>query len=70
MRMIHRWFIVLGAVLLVVSLFADPIGIGRWPGFGFSQVVGCIVAILMLTVGFVVRARHGADAAGNSPGGP
>jgi hypothetical protein len=37
------FLIVLGVVLLIVSLFADLIGIGTDPKFGYKQIIGVIL---------------------------
>ena len=45
--------IVVGIVILVLSLLADPIGIGRDPGFGYKQTVGSVVGAIVTIVGLV-----------------
>ena len=40
-----------GAVLLVVSVFADPIGIGGTDEFGWKQIAGAIVGGVALVGG-------------------
>jgi hypothetical protein len=44
-------FAVAGAVLLVVSAFADPIGIGGTDEFGWKQVAGTIAGVVLLVGG-------------------
>ena len=40
-----------GIVLLLVSVFADPLGIGGYPGFGAKQIVGTILGIAIGATG-------------------
>jgi len=42
---------VAGAVLLVVSVLADPIGVGGTDEFGWKQVAGAIVGGVVLVAG-------------------
>jgi len=46
-----------GAVLLVLSLVADLIGLGSYPGLNWAQLTGAAVGLVMLIIGvwFVVR---------------
>ena len=46
-----------GAVLLVLSLVADLIGLGSYPGLNWAQLTGAWVCFVVLIVGvwFVVR---------------
>jgi hypothetical protein len=43
-----------GIVLLLVSVFADPLGIGGYPGFGTKQIIGTILGIAMGLTGFIL----------------
>jgi len=43
-----------GLVLLALSVFADPIGIGDGDGFGNRQVVGSVVGALALVAGLAL----------------
>jgi hypothetical protein len=40
-----------GIVLLLVSVFADPLGIGGYPGFGAKQIIGTILGIAIGVTG-------------------
>jgi predicted phage tail protein len=41
--------VVLGAALIVVSLFADPLGVsGGGEGFGFKQLIAVIAGLVMV----------------------
>ena len=50
-RILRFVLIVLGVVLLVVSLAADIIGIGNGTGFGWKQILGAIVGVLVAVGG-------------------
>ena len=43
--------IVVGALIVLVSLFADPLGLGRHPGFGWMQGLGVIIGALVILAG-------------------
>jgi uncharacterized membrane protein len=43
--------IVLGIVLALVSLFADRLGLGAEPGFGWKQTVGVVVGVALAALG-------------------
>jgi hypothetical protein len=51
-----------GYLLLLLSLLADPIGIGGAAGIGWHQLVGAIVGALLAAAGWLVLLRR--DAAG------
>jgi hypothetical protein len=40
--------LVTGTLLGIVSLTADLVGIGAFPGFGWKQVVGTVVALALV----------------------
>ena len=49
-----RWplvVLVLGIVLALVSLFADAIGVGGEPGFGWKQTLGLVVGVGLVALG-------------------
>jgi len=46
-----------GIVILVLSLLADPIGLGRAPSFGSDQIVGTIAGAIATIVGLVLTLR-------------
>ena len=48
--------LIVGAILLIVSLAADSIGIGL-PGFGLKQIAGTVVGVIIAAVGFVLYSR-------------
>jgi len=47
----HLIVIVIGVLLALVSIFADVIGIGREPGFGYKQGGGLVVGIALVIIG-------------------
>jgi len=47
--------IIIGLVLLVVSLTADLIGIGSYPGINWAQIVGAIVGLGAVLLGIWFR---------------
>jgi hypothetical protein len=40
-----------GALLVVVSALADPIGVGEGGGFGWKQAVGIVVGAVLVAIG-------------------
>ena len=46
-------FIGVGIIILLASLFADPIGIG-FPGFGTQQVSGTVIGAIIVIIGFIL----------------
>ena len=40
-----------GALILILSLAADPIGIGGSPGLGWKQILGALVGAVLTVVG-------------------
>ena len=50
----RRWpliILVLGILLALVSLFADPLGVGGTPGFGWKQTLGLAVGVALAALG-------------------
>jgi hypothetical protein len=57
-RAVALILMVLGAALVLVSLFADPLGVsGGGEGFGFKQLIAVIVGLMLLFggVGWLLR---------------
>ena len=44
--------IVIGAIMLIVSLAADAIGLGGAPGFGWKQIIGVIAGVVVAAIGY------------------
>ena len=49
--------LVVGIVVLLPALVADPIGIGGDPGFGPYQITGTIVGAIVTVVGLVLTLK-------------
>lgn len=50
--------IVLGALVLALSVFADSLGIsGGGEGFGWKQLIGAIAGLVVLLIGIMWLAR-------------
>ena len=49
--------LVVGVVLLLVSVFADQIGIGSTAGFGYKQIAGSVAGIVIAIAGYVMMSR-------------
>ena len=49
--------LVVGIIVLLLSLVADPIGIGGSPGFGYYQIGGTIVGAILTVVGLVLTVK-------------
>jgi hypothetical protein len=47
----------LGVLVVLVSFFADVIGIGQ-PGFGYKQGAGLLVGIALILAGVLWRPRR------------
>ena len=48
----------------MISAFADPVGIGGQPGFGWKQVVGVIIGGILMIVGLTQATRKASEAEG------
>ena len=46
-----------GILLVVISAFADPLGLGRSPGVGWRQTLGVIIGALLIAAGLYLRRR-------------
>jgi len=44
-------WIVVGVVIIALSGFADALGLGRSPGFGWRQTVGVVLGIAAVVFG-------------------
>jgi hypothetical protein len=44
-------------LIVVVSAFADRLGLGRSPGFGWRQALGVVVGALIFAAGIYLRER-------------
>ena len=55
--MLARVVIGVGVLLVLIALFADPLGLGRSPGFGWRQGLGVIIGALVMLAGLYLRRR-------------
>jgi hypothetical protein len=51
MRHLPKVLLVAGVLLFLVSLAADPLGIGPYPGIGMKQIAGAVVGVVLAAVG-------------------
>lgn len=49
--------LVVGLVILVLSLVADIIGLGGSLGFGYKQIAGTIVGVIVTVAGLVLTGK-------------
>lgn len=56
-RTLYYLVVVGGALLLIISLIADLIGLGSYPGLNWAQLTGAAIGLVVLIVGvwFVIR---------------
>jgi hypothetical protein len=55
---VFAWIVIGAGVLLVlISAFADPLGLGRSPGFGWRQTLGVIIGALVILAGLYLQRR-------------
>ncbi len=47
--------LIVGVVVGLISLFADPLGLGGEPGFGWKQTLGLVVGVALVVVGLLQR---------------
>ncbi len=55
-KTINLVLIIAGGLLLILSLLADMIGIGSYPGMNWAQMLGAAVGLAVLVIG-VIRSR-------------
>jgi hypothetical protein len=49
--------LVVGILVLILSLMADLVGIGRWPVFGYKQIIGSVAGVIAIVVGLFLALR-------------
>ena len=52
-KVISLIFIILGGILLILSLIADLIGIGSYPGINWAQILGAAAGLAALLFGIL-----------------
>ena len=59
MKLIGQIAVVLGAIVVVVSLAANPLGLGSNPNeFGWLQTLGAVIGFLSIAVGLWLTQRN------------
>ena len=56
--LLARVVIGVGLLLLIIALFADPLGLGRAPGVGWRQTLGAVVGVLVVVAGAYLLRRE------------
>ncbi len=52
------WVLIgIGAILVLIALFADPLGLGKSAGFGWKQGLGVLIGVVVILAGFYLRWR-------------
>jgi len=46
--------IIIGIIILLISLFADSLGIGGYPGIGTKQTIGIVVGLVICIIGLLL----------------
>jgi drug/metabolite transporter (DMT)-like permease len=49
---------IFGLLLILVSFFADQIGVGRNPGFGWAQGAGVVLGLVLILVSPYMKRRR------------
>jgi len=58
MQSSRSWTVIgVGVFVVIIAAFADPLGLGRHPGFGWMQELGVIIGALIILSGFYLRGR-------------
>lgn len=57
-RTLGTALLVAGVIIVIISVAADYIGMGAFPAFGYKQIIGAIVGIVMIVVGSALLPRR------------
>jgi len=52
-----KTLMIVGILIVLIAALADPLGLGRSPGFGWRQTLGVIVGALVIVAGLCLRRR-------------
>jgi hypothetical protein len=55
--MFARVVIGIGALLVLIALFADPLGLGGRSGFGWKQGLGLVIGVMVILAGLYLGRR-------------
>ncbi|HSB05531.1 MAG TPA: hypothetical protein VLK23_10070 [Thermodesulfobacteriota bacterium] len=47
----------IGIVILLISVSADFLGIGGYPGLGTKQIIGTIAGIIIIGIGYLLSRK-------------
>jgi hypothetical protein len=48
---------IIGILVVLLSALADPLRIGQYPGFGWRQITGVAIGLVLAWLGFRQRSR-------------
>ena len=55
---VFAWIVTgVGVLFVLISAFADPLGLDRSPGLGWRQTLGVIIGALLIAAGLYLRRR-------------
>ena len=60
-RLIGFALIVIGAAVSILSLAADPLGLGGAPGIGWKQIIGAVIGIFIVIFGLWLAKAQGKE---------
>ncbi len=49
--------LVVGVLLFLLSLAADPLGVGAAPGLGWKQIVGAVIGVVLAGAGMTLQRK-------------
>lgn len=61
LKLLSRILMVVGIVVMYVCLFADELGIGKTPEFGWYQQIGAFAGSIVLVIGAILGQIKTAD---------
>src|SRR5260370_41483102 len=65
---VFAWIVTgVGVLFVLISAFADPLGLGRSPGLGWRQTLGVIIGALLIAAGLFLRRRPKAAPRSRAP---
>jgi hypothetical protein len=50
-----------GVLLVLISAFANPLGLGAYPGFGWKKTLGVVIGAAIILIGLYFGRRRGAS---------
>ncbi len=60
-KIMNLILIITGGLLMILSLLADLIGIGSYPGINWAQILGTAVGLAVLVIGMIRTQRKSED---------